>query len=125
MVGVLISVKKYLRLARACPGLPPVIDLKQVTLKKYVSYLTSDKQKGLLNSEEKITFDGNSESWPVFRIEMTGILIKYGLQELLSHELPGGSGVLPSHLYFQSSWLGAVLNMEVNNSLLMWPMHGG
>ena len=32
MVGLLISVKKYLNLARAYPDLPPVVDLKGVTL---------------------------------------------------------------------------------------------
>ena len=31
MVGVLISVNKYLNLARAYPELPPVVDLKGVT----------------------------------------------------------------------------------------------
>ena len=54
---------------------------------------------------------------------MTDILIKYGLQWLLSYMLPGASGVLPPHWYFQSSWLGAVLKMAVNNSPLRWPMH--
>ena len=37
------------------------------------------KQTGILTCEEKITFDDISESWPVFRTEMTGILIKHGL----------------------------------------------
>ena len=32
MVGLLITVKKYLKLARAYPELPPVVDLKGVTL---------------------------------------------------------------------------------------------
>ena len=35
---VIISVKKYLSLARAYPGLPPVVYLKQVTLERYLSY---------------------------------------------------------------------------------------
>ena len=121
----IISVKKYLNQARAYPGLPPVVYLKQVTFERNLSYLTSAKQKGLLTSEEKITFDGNFETWPVFCIEMTGILIKFGLQELLSSVLPGASSVLPPHLYFQSSWLGAVLNMAVNKSPLRWPMNEG
>ena len=125
MVEVLTSVKKYLRLARAYPGIPPVVDLKQVKIERYLYYWTSDKHKGLLTSEEKITFDSNSESWPVFCIEMTGILIKFGLQELLSSVLPGASSVLPPHLYFQSSWLGAVLNMAVNKSPLRWLMNEG
>ena len=94
----IISVKKYLNQARAYPGLPPAVYLKQVTFEQNLSYLTSAKQKGLLTSEEKITFDGNSESWLVFHIEMTGILIKCGLQGLLYYALPGGSGLLPPHL---------------------------
>ena len=84
MVEVFTSVKKYLRLARAYPGIPPVVDLKQVKIERYLYSWTYDKHKGLLTSEEKITFDGNSESWPVFCIEMRGILIKYDIQDLLS-----------------------------------------
>ena len=84
MVVVLISVKMYLSLDRAYPGLLHVVDLKRVTLQQYLSFWTSAKQKGILTSEEKITFDGNSESWPVFCIEMRGILIKYDIQDLLS-----------------------------------------
>ena len=60
-----------------------------------------------------------------FCIEITGILINYCLQELHSYSFPDGSGVLPSHLYFQSSWLGAVPKTSVNNSPLRWPMHEG
>ena len=75
--------------------------------------------------DKKITFDGVYESWPVFRIEITGILIKYGLIELISHALSGGSDVAPPHMYFQSSCLGAVLKMAVNNSLMRWPMYEG
>ena len=55
---------------------------------------------------------------------MTGILIKYGLQYLMSYALPGGTG-LPPHWYFQSSYLGAVMKMSVNNSPLRWPIHEG
>ena len=80
---------------------------------------------GILTCEGKITFDGASESWPVFRIYMAGILIKYGLSKLLSFAYVGGSGVTPPHLYFQSAWLGAVLNMAVNNSSLRWTINEG
>ena len=57
-------------------------------------FWTSAKQKGLLTIEEKITFGGSSESWPVFHIELTGILTKYGLQELLYFASPDVSGLL-------------------------------
>ena len=77
MVGVLISVNKYLILACAYPGLLPVVDLQIVTLERYLSYWTSAKKMGLLTCKENIKFDGVYENWPVFCIEMTGILIKY------------------------------------------------
>ena len=47
-------------------------------------------QSGTLTSEEKIVFDGSPESWPVFRIELTGILIKRGLLELFNLASGGG-----------------------------------
>ena len=98
MVGFLISVKNYLSLARVYPGLPPVVGMLRVMLEIYLSSWTSAKQKGLLTCEEKIIFDGVSESWPVFRIDMTGILIKYGLLQLFSLASVGGPGVTPPHL---------------------------
>ena len=79
MVGVIIPVNNYLILARGYPGIQPVADLQRAMIEQYLSSWTSAKQKGLLACEEKIIFDGNSESWPVFRIEITGILISYGL----------------------------------------------
>ena len=84
MVGDLTSVKKYLNLARVYPGIPPIVDLQHVRLERYLSSWMSTKKRGILTSYEKIIFNGSSESWPVFLIEMIGILIEYGLQELLS-----------------------------------------
>ena len=68
MVEVLISVKKYLKLACTYPGIPPVVDMKRATLEQYISSWTSAKKKVLLTCEDKITFDGSYESWPVFFI---------------------------------------------------------
>ena len=124
-MGVLISVKKYLSLACTYPGPPPMVDIKRVMLERYLSSWTFSNQKGLLTCEEKIPFYANYDSWPIFCIEMTGIIIKYGIQKLLSHVLPGGSGVLPPHLYLQSYYLGEVLKMAVNNFPLRWTMHEG
>ena len=107
------------------PGLPPVLYMLKVTLEVYLYYWTYMKHMGILTCEDKITFYGASESWPVFRIEMKGILIKHGLLQLLSFAYVGGSGVTPLHLYFQSAWLGAVINMAFNNSSLRWAMHEG
>ena len=86
---------------------------------------TSTKQMGILTCEEKITFDGASESWPVFCIEMAGIFIKHLILQLIYFASVGGSGVTPPHLYFQSACLRALINMAVNNSPLRWPMQEG
>ena len=60
----------------------------------------------------------------MFRIELIGILIKYGIRELLLCARVGVPA-LPEHLLFQSMWLGVVLNIVVNNCPLRWPMHEG
>ena len=106
MVGVLISVKKYLSLARVYPGLPPVAIMIRVTLERYLSSWTSAKKKIILTCEEKITFDGVSESFPVFRIEMTGILIKHGLLQLFSLASVECLGVTPppNYAFSQPVW---------------------
>ena len=68
------------------------------TLEIYLSSWKYANNKGLLNYEENITFYGVSESWSVFIIEMTGILIKYDRLQLFSLSLVGGIGVTPPHL---------------------------
>ena len=80
---------------------------------------------GILTCEEKITFNGVSDSWPILRIEMTGILIKHGIFQLFSLASVGGSGVTPPQIYFHSYWLGVVLKILVNKSSLRWKMHEG
>ena len=92
---VLISVKNYLSLAIIYPGLPPVLGMLIAKIKVYLSSCTSAKQMGILTCEENITFDGASESWPVFRIEMTGILIKNGFLQLLYFSSVGGPSITP------------------------------
>ena len=92
---VLISVKNYLSLAIIYPGLPPVLGMLIAKIKVYLSSCTSAKQMGILTCEENITFDGASESCPVFGTEMTGFLIKPALLQLLSFAFVGGSGVTP------------------------------
>ena len=61
---------------------------------------------GILTFELKITYDGVSESWPVFRIEMTGILIKKFLFQLFSLSSVGSSVVTPPPTYtlIQPGW---------------------
>ena len=109
---------RYEKVPQPSSSLPrdtPVVVMFIVTLEKCFSSWTSDNQKGILTCEEKIKFDGFSESLTVFRIEITGILIKYGLLQLFYLASVGGSGVTPPHLYFQSAWLGVEFNMAVNN----------
>ena len=98
IVGVLIYVKKYPILARVYPGLTPVIGMFRVTLERCLSSWTSANQKGILTCKDNITFDCFSESWNVFHIETTGILITYSLLQLVSLVSVRGSGVTPSHL---------------------------
>ena len=68
MVGALISVKKFLKIAKIYPGLPPVESLDKASLEIYLYLWTSAKQSGILTCEEKIVFDCAPESWPVFCI---------------------------------------------------------
>ena len=70
----------------------------RVTLERFLSSCTYAKQNGVLTCEERIKFDGVSESWTVFCIEMKGILIKYGILKLFSLASVGGSGVTPPQL---------------------------
>ena len=84
----------------------------------------SAKQKGLFTCDEKISFDGIYESWHALRIELTGILIDYGLWGLQLCETTGAQA-LPERLFFQCLWLGGVLKMAVNNCPLRWPMNKG
>ena len=83
--GKYADVKKFLSLARAYPGLPSVVSMPRSTLEGYLSLWTYAKQIGILACEEKIVFDGDSEIWPVFRIEMIFILIQQVLLHFLSH----------------------------------------
>ena len=61
-----------------------MVAILRVTLEILLSSRSSVKQMGILAFEEKITFDGASESWTFFRIDMTGIRIKHGILRFLS-----------------------------------------
>ena len=122
MVGPLISAKDYLSLRRIHPSLSDIRELTLTQLERYLSPWSSAKQKGLFPCDEKVSFDGNSESWPGFCIELTGILINHGLRELLYFASVSASAP-PERLFFQSMWLGGMLKIAVNNFPLMWPMH--
>ena len=118
IVGYVTSVKKLLRLSRIYPGLPPVVDMPIVMIEGYPSLWDSVKNIGILTCEGKITFDGASERWPFFRIEVTIILIQRGLFKLLSLASMGDPGITPPHLYFQYKWIGVLLKSSWNNSFL-------
>ena len=81
-------------------GLPDITGLTHTQIERYLSSWKYAKQKGLLTCEEKISFDGSSENWPAFRIELTGILIKYGIREPQIFATTGAQD-LPERLYFQ------------------------
>ena len=122
MVVPLISAKSYLSLERVHLGLPEITGLTRTQLERYISSWMYAKQKGLFTCDEKISFDVIYESWHALRIELTGILIKYGLWELQLCETTGAQA-LPERLFFRSLWLGGVLKMAVNNFPLRWPMN--
>ena len=123
MVRSTISVNKYLTVAQSYLGLTSVVDLDMVLLEIYLCSWSSDNQNGTLNCEEKIAFYGSPESWTVFLIELTGIIIQRGLFQLFIPTYSGGGGKTPLRQHFQSVWLWIVLNMAVNNLLLMWTIH--
>ena len=83
MVVPLISAKECFSLRRVHPSLPDIRYVTRNRLERYLSLWSSAKQKGLFPCDEKVLFEGNYECWPGFRIELTGILIKHGLRELL------------------------------------------
>ena len=124
MVSVLVLVKQHLSLKSIHPRLPAIQDITRLQLDGYMSSWCYVKGKGLFPPVETIAFDGSSESWPEFRIELTGILIKHGFRELF-FLAKADAGDLPERLFFQSLWLGRVLCMVVNNCPLRWPMHEG
>ena len=72
-----------------------MVGMLRVTIEGHLSSWTSTEQMGILTCEENITFDGASESWPVFRIEMTGILIKNGFLQMLYFSSVGGPSITP------------------------------
>ena len=124
MVAPLVSAREYLGLRRVHPGLPDLMELTRLKIDMYLSSWSSAKQKGIITCYEKVSFDGNSEIWPGFLIELTGNLIKHGLRELLLWARAEASA-LPEQLFLQSEWLGRVLNIAVNDCPLRWPMHEG
>ena len=108
MVAVLVLVKQYLYLRHFHPSLPAIKDVTRLQLYGYLSSWSSVKGKGLLPCVETIAFDGSSESWPAFRIERKGILIKHGIRGLFFCA-KADAKALPEHLFFKSLWLERVL----------------
>ena len=129
IVSALISVKKYLTLSKSYPKLPHVGILCKEFMEEHLSSWESVKMIWIIACEENISFDGSPESWTVFCIESTGVLIKRDLLKLLS-STTGLTGVpfrgdTPPYQFFQSIYLGKVLQMSVNNTTLCWPMLEG
>ena len=101
MVGALISVKKYLTVPQDYPGLLYVVDIYRVFLGICLSSWASAKHNCILTCEGNIAFDFSPESWPVFHIELTGIIIQCGLLQLFSPTPSGDGGNLPLHHNYQ------------------------
>ena len=125
MVRAIISVNKYFTLDQSYPGLLSMVYLDDVSLELYMSSWAYLKQTRILTCDQKIAFDGYPDSWPVFRIELTGIIIQRGLFQLYSPTSSKIDGKTPPHENFQSVWMEMVLKMTVNNLSLRWPMHEG
>ena len=124
MMAVLVLAKQYLSLRCIHPSLPDIQDVTRQQLDGYLLSWSYVKGKGLFPCVETIKFDGNSEICPSFRIELTVIFIKHGLQELFFCA-KADVGDLPEHLFFLSMCLGRFLCMAANNCPLRWPMHKG
>ena len=99
MVGPLILAKQYLSLRHVNPSLLDIRDVTHTQLERYLSSWSSANQKGLFPCDEKVSFDGNYDIWPGFRIKLTVILIKHGIWELLFCARVGAPA-LPERLFF-------------------------
>ena len=117
MVGPLILAKEYLILRRVHPILPDIRALTRTQLERYLVSWSSAKQEGPFTCDQRVSFDGNSESWPGLHIKVTGILIKHGLQKLLVCATVD-SLAMPECLFFQSMWMGGVLKSRLITALL-------
>ena len=95
MVGAPIDVKEYPTVVQYYLGPPSAVDLDRVLLEIYLFSWSSANLSGILTCEENIAFDGSPESWPVFRIELTGIIIQLRLLQLFPPASSGGVGNIP------------------------------
>ena len=100
--------------------------MDRIYLERYLSFWESVKTTVILTCEEKIVFYCYPESWPVFRLEPTVILIQCGLLELFSpySSVVGGTFTvfMPPHQFFQLFWIWKVLKIVLNNILLSWTL---
>ena len=58
----------------------------------------------------------------MFLVELNGVLTKYGLLSVVSTMYGTGGGETPTKLFFQEVYLGNVLQLSVNNTILWCPM---
>ena len=94
-MGDLTSVKIYISLTRAYPGLTPVVGMLRVMIEGYLSSWKFGDKIEILTCEERISIEGASESWPIFRIYITGIIIKHVIFQLISLASVGGYSNTP------------------------------
>ena len=58
----------------------------------------------------------------MFLVELNGVLTKYGLLSVVSTMYGTGGGETPTKQFFQEVYLGNVLQLSVNNTILWCPM---
>ena len=116
---------KYIVVAETYTNLNK-IDKSEINLmEQYLYSCNSAKSAGILTYEEDIVFDGYPEIWPIFHVELNGVLMEFGLLSVLSTTSGAGGGATHTKLFFQEIWLGKVLQLTVNNTTLQLPMGKG
>ena len=79
----------------------------------------------ILTCGEDIAFDGSPEIWPIFCMELGSILMNHGTLMVISTTSGAGVGETLTKLFFRLIWLGRVMQLPVNNTILRWPMGKG
>ena len=118
----LISMKKYIVVAETYTNLTKMDKLEIKLMDLYLYSCNSAKSAGILTCEEDIVFDVPPEKYPIFYVELNGILMKCGLLSVLSTTSGAGGGATPTKLFIQEIWLGKVLQLVANNMTLWWKM---
>ena len=121
----LISTKKYIVVAETYTNLNKMDKLERNLMEQYLYSCNSEKSAGILTSEEDIVLDGYPERWPIFHLELNGVLTKFGLWSVTFNKSGAGGGTTHTKLFFQEIWIGRFLKLTANKTTLQWPMGKG